>query len=129
MIVHLGSTSLFLIYTPIDLYACEYIKIYRVQDPTSFSLIISSLSYYLFVIMLLSVSNLSIGGSRWLTPPLTSHGLLSCKIPTKPSSSLFINNDNPKDIKFSDMSFPSKTTLYQFFLYDQIFCINKTIQL
>lgn len=63
-----------------------------------------SLSYYLFITMPLSISDLSIKKSIPLIPLVTPDSILSYKILT---TELFdLNNGNSKDIKLSYYLFP-----------------------
>lgn len=63
-----------------------------------------SLSYYLFITVPLSISDLSIKKSIPLISLVTPDSKLSCKILT---TELFdLNNGNSKDIKLSYYSFP-----------------------
>lgn len=62
-----------------------------------------SLSYYLFITVPLSISDLSIKKSIPLIPLVTPDSILSCQILT---TELFnLNNGNSKDIKLSYYSF------------------------
>lgn len=89
----------------------------------AFLLLFFSLSYYLFVITPLSISNLSIRGSTLITPSLTPCGLLFCRNLT---TKLFIlNNSNLGDIKFFHSLFSKVKQLFLnfsciAFLYQQL---------